>query len=183
VAVLFCDIVGFTSYCKDRSPEEIVSNLHELFSAYEDAVRECRVEKIKTIGDCMMVTAGLMRRFENPVMSCLRCAELMIEAASQCSANWQVRAGIHIGPVVAGMAGNKQYAFDVWGDTVNTASRVQATAEPNTISVSEPAWAGVYHACRGQSLGIRSLKGQRPLEIFRFQGFRSRFEELDATAD
>jgi class 3 adenylate cyclase len=176
VAVLFCDVVGFTPFCNDHPPDEVVARLHELFTAYEDAVRQCRVEKIKTIGDCMMITAGLMQRFDNPVMNCLRCAEMMIAAARRCSAGWEVRVGIHVGPVVAGMAGNKQYAFDVWGDTVNTASRIERTAAPGSISVSEPAWARVYHACRGTSLGIQPLKGKDSMEVFRFEGFREEEE-------
>lgn len=172
VAVLFCDIVGFTAYCNDRSPAEIVASLHELFTAYDEAIRETRVEKIKTIGDCMMVTAGLAQRFENPVLSCIRCGEQMIQSANACSTHWSVRVGIHVGPVVAGMAGNRQYAFDVWGDTVNTAARVEAIAETNTIAVSEPAWAQVFEQCKGQSMGVKPLKGRKSMEVFRFEGFR-----------
>lgn len=172
VAVLFCDVAGFTSFCKGRSPDEVVENLHELFSAYENVIEECGVEKIKTIGDCIMVTAGITSRFENPVYSCLKCGHRMIEAAKQCSAQWDVRVGIHIGPVVAGMAGNSQYAFDVWGDTVNTASRIEGTADPGTISVSEPAWSQVFHLCRGRSLGLQALKGRDSMEVFRFEGLR-----------
>jgi adenylate cyclase len=172
VAVMFCDVVGFTSYCCQRSPAEVVAHLDELFSAYEEAVRQYSVEKIKTIGDCMMITAGLMRRFDNPVLACLRCGAMMIEAARRCSAHWEVRIGIHVGPVVAGMAGNKHYAFDVWGDTVNTTSRVERTADPGTISVSEPAWAQVYQYCRGRSLGVQPLKGKNSMEVFRFDGLR-----------
>lgn len=172
VAVMFCDVVGFTPYCNNRTPEEIVASLHELFSAYDEAIREYRVEKIKTIGDCMMVTAGLAQRFENPVLSCIQCGQKMIRSAGACSARWNVRVGIHVGPVVAGMAGNRQYAFDVWGDTVNTAARIEATAEPNTIAVSEPAWSQVFELCRGHSLGVKPLKGRKSLEVFRFEGLR-----------
>jgi len=125
-----------------------------------------------TIGDCMMITAGLMQRYDNPVLACLRCGVEMIEAARSCRAAWKVRIGIHTGPVVAGMAGNQHYAFDVWGDTVNTASRVEGTAEPDTISVSEPAWAQVYQHCKGRSQGLRPLKGKASMEVFRFEGFR-----------
>jgi class 3 adenylate cyclase len=172
VAVMFCDVVGFTAYCGQRSPDEVVAQLHELFTAYEAAVRRHHVEKIKTIGDAMMISAGLMQQFANPVLACLRCGVEMIEAARQCSAQWEVRIGIHIGPVVAGMAGNEHYAFDVWGDTVNTASRVEGTAEPGTIHLTEPAWAQVYSCCKGKSLGIRPLKGKQSMELFRFEGFR-----------
>lgn len=172
VAVMFCDVVGFTAYCGQRSPDEVVAQLHELFSAYEQAVRRHHVEKIKTIGDSMMITAGLMQRFANPVLACVRCGAEMIEAARSCAARWEVRIGIHIGPVVAGMAGNEHYAFDVWGDTVNTAARVEGSAEPGTISLTEPAWAQVYQCCKGTSLGVRPLKGKQSMELFRFEGFR-----------
>jgi adenylate cyclase len=174
VAVMFCDVVGFTAYCNQRSPEEVVAQLSELFSAYETAVHQCKVEKIKTIGDCIMITAGLLQRFDNPVLACLQCGVMMIDAARRCSAKWEVRTGIHIGPVVTGMAGNKLYAFDVWGDTVNTASRIERTADPGTISVSEPAWAQVYQYCKGKSLGVKPLKGKASMEVFRFEGFRDR---------
>jgi class 3 adenylate cyclase len=173
VAVLFCDVVGFTRHCKGLSAEVVVSHLHDLFSRYEEAVDACKMERIKTIGDCLMLTAGITRHFENPVESCLRCAELLVAAARQSPAAVNgVRIGIHVGPVVAGMAGNRHYAFDVWGDTVNTASRVQGTAEPNAIHLSEPAWAQVYESCRGHSIGRRELKNRGGMEIFRFEGFR-----------
>jgi class 3 adenylate cyclase len=172
VAVMFCDIVGFTSYCDQRPPDEVVARLDELFTGYEQAVRKYRVEKIKTVGDCMMITAGVLQRFTNPVLACLRCGMEMIEAARNCSAHWDVRVGIHSGPVVAGMAGNQHYAFDVWGDTVNTASRIEGTADPGTISVSEPAWADVYQCCKGKSLGSKLLKGKQSMEVFRFEAFR-----------
>jgi len=174
VAVLFCDVVGFTAYCDSRSPKEVVANLNDLFSAYEDAIEQCGVEKIKTIGDCIMVTAGLMRHFENPVLSCLECGTRMVAAAERSPARWQVRIGIHVGPVVAGMAGRKHYSFDIWGDTVNTAARVQGTADPGAINLSEPAWSHVYKTCHGQSLGIKQLKGKTSMEVFRFEGFRGR---------
>jgi class 3 adenylate cyclase len=172
VAVLFCDVVGFTSYCDSRPPKEVVANLNDLFSSYEDAIEQCGIEKIKTIGDCIMVTAGLMTHFENPVLSCLQCGKLMVAAARDSKAKWEVRVGIHVGPVVAGMAGRKHYLFDIWGDTVNTAARVQSTAEPGAINLSELAWAQVYKTCYGKSLGMKKLKGKTSMEVFQFEGFR-----------
>ncbi len=172
VAVMFCDVVGFTPYCTGRSPEEVVAHLDELFTGYEKAISRHKVEKIKTIGDCMMITAGLMQRYDNPVLACLRCGAEMIETAHNCTPGWDVRIGIHTGPVVAGMAGNQHYAFDVWGDTVNTASRIETTAAPGTINLSEPAWAQVYQHCKGRSQGVKPLKGKASMEVFRFEAFR-----------
>jgi class 3 adenylate cyclase len=70
------------------------------------------------------------------------------------------------------MVGRKQFAFDVWGDTVNTAARIQTAAEPGMIALSEPAWSQVYQQCRGKSIGAKSLKGKNSMEIFRFDAFR-----------
>lgn len=177
VAVMFCDIVGFTTYCQGRSAREVVRNLDQIFSAFDDIVRKHKVEKIKTIGDCVMITAGLLRRFAHPVLSCLSCAAEMVKAAASVGPGWQVRIGIHAGPVVAGLVG-RQMTFDVWGDTVNTSQRVETAAEPQTIAVSEAAWAQVFQWCRGHSLGIQQLKGKGPLEIFRFEGFHGNAPHL-----
>jgi class 3 adenylate cyclase len=171
VAVMFCDIIGFTEYCDRHPPREVVGHLDRLFTAYQRVADEHRVEKIKTIGDCVMITAGLLRRFRNPVLSCLFAADSMRKAASELDGNWQVRIGIHAGPVVAGLVGN-HYTFDVWGDTVNTAQRVEGVADANGIAVSEPAWAQVFEWCVGKSMGMKRLKGKQELEVFRFEGFR-----------
>jgi class 3 adenylate cyclase len=172
VAVLFCDLVSFTTFCSGKSAAVVVELLDRLFAQFEEAVDRAGVEKIKTIGDCFMITAGVMGRFRNPVESCLRCAQEMRRVASQFDPPWRVRIGIHVGPVVAGMVGRKQFAFDVWGDTVNTASRIQAAAEPGMIALSEPAWAQVFQLCRGKSIGVKRLKGKSDMEVFCFDGFR-----------
>ena len=143
VAVMFCDIVGFTAYCQGRSAREVVHRLDELFSAFDDVIRKYKLEKIKTIGDCVMVTAGLLRRFANPVLRCLRCGDDLRKAAASVGPGWQVRIGIHAGPLMAGLVG-RQMTFDVWGDTVNTSQRVETAAEPNGIAVSEAAWSQVF---------------------------------------
>lgn len=172
VAVMFCDIVGFTSYCAGKKARVVVNDLNELFSSYDDITRRYQIEKIKTIGDCFMVTAGLLRRFTNPVLTCLECAEEMRNVARTVGPGWKVRIGIHAGPVVAGMVG-RQKTFDVWGDTVNTAQRVESAAEPSHIAVSDAAWAQVFESCYGKSMGLQELKGKGALEVFRFEGFRA----------
>ncbi len=173
VGVLFCDIVGFTAYCDERDPEEVVYRLQALFERFERVVAVHGMEKIKTIGDCFLATAGLMARVENPVLCCVRCGVEMIEAARTLDAGWEVRVGIHVGPVVAGLAGKRQYSFDLWGDTLNTAARVEKAAAPGTIAVSGPAWQHIADLCRGESLGHMRLKGKPGLEVFRFKRFLS----------
>jgi len=172
VAVLFCDIVGFTSFCDHQEPDEIVALLERLFASYEAIIKRHGVEKIKTIGDCFMATAGLLTRVENPVLACVESGAEMLEAVKLCSPSWNVRVGIHVGPVVAGLAGTKQYAFDMWGDTVNTASRVESVAEPGSVCTSAAAWARVAHRCKGRSLGLKEIHGKAPIEVIRFDRFK-----------
>lgn len=171
VAVLFADVVGFTSYCDQRSPEEVIGPLRELFERFEELVDEHQLEKIKTIGDAFLATAGLLSRLDNPVLSAVRCALDMLAESPRGAAGWQVRVGVHYGPVVAGLVGRRQYAFDLWGDTVNTAARVQNEAQPGTLVLSATAWQQVADRCRGESLGLVPLKGKGDVELFRFKSF------------
>src|SRR5262249_5605340 len=124
VAVLFADIFGFTPYCERHCPEEGVSPLQRLVEAREDSGLRHQVQKIKTSGDAFMAASGLLHRVENPVLNCVRCGLEMIAAAQALPTDWNLRVGVHVGQVVAGVIGHRQYLFDLWGDTVNTAARL-----------------------------------------------------------
>ena len=172
VAVLFCDIVGFTPYSATRQPEEIVAALQQLFEAFEDLATRHDMYKIKTIGDSFMSTAGLLVPVPNPVLSAARCGFEMVKAAKSLPAGWDVRVGIHAGPVVAGVVGRKQYLYDLWGDTVNTAARVESHGAKASVNLSASAWSRVEDACEGRSLGLVPVKGKGEMEIFRVERFR-----------
>jgi class 3 adenylate cyclase len=172
VAVLFCDIVGFTPYCEQRQPEEVLSHLQEMVEVYEQLVLRYEMEKIKTIGDSFMACAGLLTRLENPALNSVRCGLEMVAAARQLTAQWKVRVGIHVGPVMAGVVGHRQYLFDLWGDTVNTAARVESHGVDGVVNVSRPTWERVADRCQGESLGLIPLKGKGEVEIFRIDGLR-----------
>ncbi len=164
VAILFCDLVGFTTYCDAREPEEVIAQLQQLVEAYEGIALEHGLLKIKTIGDSFMAAAGLLARAETPVLDSVRCGLRMLATAE--AAGWKGRAGVHVGPVVAGVLGRRQYAFDLWGDTVNTASRMESNGVDGRVTLSAAAWQQVSASCVATSLGVVNLKGKGSQELF-----------------
>jgi CheY-like chemotaxis protein len=172
VAVLFSDTVGFTRFSDVREPEEIISRLQRLVEGQEELAELHGLEKIKTIGDAFMGAAGLLRPMSDPVLACIRCGLDMIEAARQMDPPWELRIGIHLGPVVGGVLGHRQYLFDLIGDTVNTASRIENAGVPGAVCLSGTAWQQVDHLSVGRSLGRVEVKGKGEIEIVRFERFR-----------
>jgi class 3 adenylate cyclase len=141
VSVLFADIVGFTAMSARTSPEQLVSMLNELFSAFDRLAEKHGLEKIKTIGDCYMVVAGIPMPLEDHATAMTRMALDMnatIEAyATRTDSSLAIRIGIHTGSVVAGVIGEKKFIYDLWGDTVNTASRMEHHGVAGRVHVSE----------------------------------------------
>jgi adenylate cyclase len=170
VAVLFGDIVSFTSYCERHPAEEVVANLDHLTRACEDLVSAHGLEKIKTVGDCVVATANLLEPHADPVMASVRCAFAMADAARTNPAGWQIRIGIHLGPVVAGVVGQSKFTFDVWGDTVNVAARLCDLGAIGAVHLSEAAWRRLDGRARGQPLGPVALKGKGEIEVYRCEG-------------
>jgi CheY-like chemotaxis protein len=167
VVVLFADVVDFTAYCDLLAPEEIVANLHVFATAFEDNVTEHGLEKIKTMGDGLLATAGLLLPNADPVMSSIECAASTITSARQLPIPWDVRVGIHIGPVVAGVVGRQKFSFDIWGDTVNVAARLAAYGTSASINVSAAVWDKVKTRIRAIPLGPVPIKGKGDLEAYR----------------
>ena len=166
VAVLFADIVGFTNFCENREPDEVVSHLQELSLAFETVAVQHDVEKIKTIGDCFMAAAGLMNPLENPVLNCVQCGLDMLNAGRDLTSGWSMRIGIHVGPVIAGIVGHQRFSYDLWGDTVNTASRIESNGMTDAVNLSPQAWNAVAGTYRAKSIGRVPIKGKGEIEIF-----------------
>ena len=171
VAVMFCDIIEFTSYCDRREPEEVIPSLQRLVESFEALTLNHNMEKIKTIGDSFMAAAGLLKSVDNSVLTSARCGLDMLGAVRQMPNNWHARIGIHVGPLVAGVVGKSQYLFDVFGDTVNTAARIESNGMADSVNLSKTAWDAISDHCYGESLGMVEAKGKGELEIFRLRGF------------
>ena len=142
VGVLFLDVVGFTAYCEQYrdDPGQVIHQLQSLVELFEATVDRHGVQKIKTIGDAFLGVAGLPDPVPNPAETLLKCGlDLVADAASH-PAKWQVRVGIHVGPVVTGVLGKAQFSFDVWGHTVNAAARVESHGRPGSVTLSDEAW-------------------------------------------
>ena len=136
VAIVFSDFVGFTRIAAGRSASDLVDDLNRLFSAFDERTAALGVEKIKTIGDAYLAAAGLADGGPDPVVAAADLALGMREVVHATGPPWAIRIGIHIGPVEAGIIGTRTFAYDVWGDTVNVASRLESTAGPDRIHVS-----------------------------------------------
>jgi DNA-binding response OmpR family regulator len=167
VAVLFTDVVGFTPYCDTHAPEDVARNLQQMIGDYEEAALRFNLEKIKTSGDSFMAACGLFSQVENPVLQCVLCGWEMVKLAQQLPDPWHVRVGIHVGPVMGAILGHRQFLFDIWGDTVNTAQRIESHGATNAVNLSHAAWQMVETVCAASSLGLIEVKGKGSMEIFR----------------
>jgi CheY-like chemotaxis protein len=173
VAVLFCDIVGFTAWCEQHSPEEVLLHLQGVVQALEGLTDQHSLEKIKTLGDAFMAAAGLLTAAANPALDAVRCGRAMIEAARHLPPSWEVRVGVHAGPVIAGVVGRRKFQFDIWGDTVNTAMRMAQAAAPGALCVNQHTWRLLGPAARGCPQGRLPVKGKGDLELFHVEAVPS----------
>ncbi len=166
VGVLFCDLVGFTTYCDQQAPEQIVQELQRVIESFEELAARHQLEKIKTIGDAFMATAGVPTALPNPALACISCGLDMIAAARGLPPRWQVRVGIHVGPVIAGVVGRRKYQYDVWGDTVNLAARMAETAQPGSICFSSAMRRFLGGSVVAEAMGRFEIKGKGPLDLY-----------------
>ncbi|MBM3843637.1 MAG: response regulator [Verrucomicrobia bacterium] len=173
VAVLFTDLAGFTSWCSGKSAIAVHRELQGLVEAFEEISARHGLEKIKTIGDSFMAVAGLLSPLPNPAAAAVACGLELARAAATHGEGWRLRVGVHAGPVSAGVIGRQKYQYDVWGDTVNTASRMEQAAPPGSVCVEASTWAQIAAHYEGESRGVVSLKGKGEREIYRVTGLRN----------
>lgn len=146
VSVIFTDFIGFTSLAEELSPTELVNEIHKHFTAFDAIIEKHGLEKIKTIGDAYLAVCGLPNAKENHAYHTLLAAlDIAKYMNSQTNTKFRVRVGVHSGPVVAGIVGVKKYAYDIWGDTVNTAARMEQHSEAGKVNISGATYRLVSH--------------------------------------
>lgn len=136
VTVMFTDFVNFTAISEQLSPNELVEEIHKNFTAFDGIMDEFGLEKIKTIGDAYLAVCGLPNATQNHAQQVIKAALAIQQFIQKNNVRFQIRIGIHTGPVVAGIVGVKKYAYDIWGDTVNTAARMEQNSQAGKINIS-----------------------------------------------
>ncbi|TML84157.1 MAG: adenylate/guanylate cyclase domain-containing protein [Actinobacteria bacterium] len=184
VTVLFADIVGFTPLSERLSPEDVVVLLDQVFARWDALAARYGVEKIKTIGDAYMVAGGIPVPRDDHAEAIAEMALAMLPAADRSAAEMgvplTVRIGIATGPVVAGVIGRAKFIYDLWGDTVNTASRMESHAAPGTIQVSEDLYQRLRDHYDLRPRGTIDVKGKGPMTTYVLVG-RTRRGDVENT--
>jgi class 3 adenylate cyclase len=179
VTVLFADVVGFTAFSAHTPATELVSLLNDLFSRFDSASQRHGIEKIKTIGDCYMAVCGLPKPRADHARAMTEMALDMLRVLGEFNrdrgTNLQLRIGLNSGPVVAGVIGSIKFIYDLWGDTVNLASRMESTGVPGAIQVSESVYRELSGTYKFEERGLIEVKGKGklPAWILREEGVRT----------
>jgi class 3 adenylate cyclase len=167
VTILFADIVGFTTLSSRVSPIQLVSWLNHIFSTFDRLAEKYGLEKIKTIGDAYMVVGGLPVQRPDSAEAIAEMAVEMQEAVQEfciiTGQEFQIRIGINTGPVVAGVIGLKKFIYDLWGDTVNVASRMESSGLPGKIQVTTETYHRLKHKFIFQQREPITIKGKGPM--------------------
>jgi class 3 adenylate cyclase len=181
VSIIFTDFKGFTQLAEKITPEEVVDELNHCYRAFDRICKQYHVEKIKTIGDAYMAAAGIPEPNTTNPIDAVNCALAMMAFMEDWIANkkakglpaWELRLGIHTGEVIAGVVGESKFAYDIWGDTVNLAARMESSGEPNRINISKATYELVKDHFVCTSRGRVEAKNKGEVEMFFVEGPRA----------
>jgi guanylate cyclase len=176
-SILFADVVDFTPLSDRLDAREVVALLDRLFTSFDELVDRYGVEKIKTIGDAYMAAAGVPRERSDHAHALARLAFEMRECAKTCfpegaEHDLRLRIGISSGPVVAGVIGRRRFLYDLWGDTVNMASRMESHGRPDEIQITRSTWELLRDDFETEPIGLVDVKGKGQVETWRLVGPR-----------
>jgi len=183
--ILFADIVDFTGLSAQIPPNELVAQLNDIFSAFDCIAEELGLEKIKTIGDAYMVVGGLPSPRSDHAEATLEMAIKMLDTIRTFRRSdgqpFRLRIGINTGPVVAGVIGIKKFSYDLWGDAVNVASRMESHGIEDRIQVSENTYRHLKHKYDFEDRGCINIKGRGPMRTYLYK--RGRVEMLRVSVE
>ena len=170
VTVYFSDIVGFTNISSTLEPKKLIAELNEMFTVFDDIMEKHQCERIKTIGDAYLAVSGMplknIDHAENMVNASIEIKNYLEDRNNSSEVKWRIRIGIHTGKVVGGIVGVRKYIYDVFGDTINTASRMESNSEPMRINVSETTYKilkGKYDFIERETINV---KGKGSMKMF-----------------
>ncbi|MEM7554065.1 MAG: adenylate/guanylate cyclase domain-containing protein, partial [Cyanobacteria bacterium P01_A01_bin.84] len=166
ITVVFVDIVGFTKLATNLTPQAVVSILNVLFSELDELCDTFGLEKIKSMGDGYMVASGIPIKIENHAEVAANFALALRDKIKKMPLDINVRIGIHTGSAVAGVIGSKKLTYDIWGDTVNIASRMESHGIPGQINVSDAIYQKLYHLYDFSERGMINLKNRGEMNTY-----------------
>lgn len=170
VSILFSDFKEFTNIVATIPTRKLINELNELFSEFDDIMEAEGIEKIQTVGDAYLAASGLPEEVPDHAIRCVRAAKKMIDFLNRrnetSAIKWKIRIGIHSGPIAAGVVGKKKFAYDIFGDTINTASRIETAGEEGKINVSAYTYDLIKDQFPCEYRGKISAKGKGDLDMY-----------------
>jgi class 3 adenylate cyclase len=170
VSIIFTDFKQFTNIVASIPTRKLIAELNDIFSSFDDIMVEHGIEKIQTVGDAYLAVCGLPDEVDDHAMRCVQASKKMIdylEERNESSAiKWKIRVGIHSGPISAGVVGKKKFSYNIFGDSINIASRVESAGEEGRINISAYTYDLVKDHCPCEYRGKINAKGKGELDMY-----------------
>ena len=181
VSILFTDFKGFTYTASVLPADSLVNELNEIFKGFDDIVSKYGLEKMKTIGDSYMAAGGLPQETRDhaliTVYAALEMQDFIRKRGESAPIKWEMRVGVHSGSVIAGVVGTKKFVYDIWGDTVNLASRMESSGEPGKVNISAYTFMLIRDHFECEYRGKMDAKGKGKVDMYFVGGFKGKTED------